>query len=665
MGYLTRTHDWSQTSLGAPETWPQSLRTTLSIILNSKFPMFLFWGQELLCFYNDAYRPSLGNEGKHPYALGRPAPEVWPEIWEVIHPLIDQVLAGGEATWSEDQLIPIYRNGQVQDVYWTFSYSPVKDESGKTAGVFVTCLETTDKVQNLRKLVDSKDLLHFAIEATQLGTWDYNPRTNTFTSNERLKEWFGLAPNEEIELSAALAAISEKDRQRTSEAIATALDYASGGLYEIEYTLMHPTLEKERIVQVQGRAWFGEDQTAYRFNGTVQDITVQVLARRRLEAEKQRFRTLLEAMPNLAWTTDAFGEPTFANSQWYEYTGLTQQQIMDQGWEKSVHPRDFALGLIAKQAALTTGGIFEGEYRLQRADGQYRWHLARALPVRDILGKITSWVGTLTDIHEQKEIEAGLEQKVLLRTRQMEESVQELKRSNENLQQFAYVASHDLQEPLRKIQSFGDLLKSQHSSELGAGSDYVQRMQIAARRMSVLIDDLLIYSRISTRQQANSEVELNQLIDDVLSNLEFSVEEARATIILEPLPTVQGDVTQLRQLFQNLLSNALKFRRSDTPPLITISAALVPETDLPPHILPARKTATYHHIGVTDNGIGFEEKYLTRIFEVFQRLHGRSQYSGTGIGLAICEKVVANHGGAITALSQPGQGATFCVYLPV
>jgi PAS domain S-box-containing protein len=156
MGMLMRAKDWSKTFLGEPDTWPQSLRTTLGIILNSKFPMFLFWGPQLACFYNDAYRPSLGNQGKHPYILGMPGEDAWPEIWHIIKPLIDQVLAGGEATWSEDQLIPIYRNAKIEDVYWTFSYSPVRDETGNIKGVFVTCTETTSKVLMLKRIEESE-----------------------------------------------------------------------------------------------------------------------------------------------------------------------------------------------------------------------------------------------------------------------------------------------------------------------------------------------------------------------------------------------------------------------------------------------------------------------------------------------------------------------------
>lgn len=161
--------DWSNTSLGAIEWWPQSLRTTLSIILHSKFPMFLFWGPDLICFYNDAYRPSLGNEGKHPYALGSRGEDVWPEIWHIIKPLIDQVMTGGEATWNEDQLIPIYRNGKLEDVYWTFSYSPVNDENGDVGGVFVTCSETTQKVELLKHFDSNEKKFLGLIEQAPVG----------------------------------------------------------------------------------------------------------------------------------------------------------------------------------------------------------------------------------------------------------------------------------------------------------------------------------------------------------------------------------------------------------------------------------------------------------------------------------------------------------------
>ncbi|MEJ7780857.1 MAG: PAS domain S-box protein [Daejeonella sp.] len=164
MGELIRAFDWTSTSIGAPEQWPHSLKTALSIILNSKFPMFIFWGPELICFYNDAYRPSLGKNGKHPIILGKPGKVAWPEIWDLINPMIKNVLAGGEAIWSEDQLVPIYRNGRIEDVYWTFSHSPINDDSKSPAGVLVTCTETTEKVGMVKVLKEKNDLLETALK---------------------------------------------------------------------------------------------------------------------------------------------------------------------------------------------------------------------------------------------------------------------------------------------------------------------------------------------------------------------------------------------------------------------------------------------------------------------------------------------------------------------
>jgi PAS domain-containing protein len=297
MGALTLAKDWSKTSLGNPGTWPQSLRTTLGIVLNSKFPMFLWWGPELICFYNDAYRPSLGQNGKHPGILGIPAHIAWPEIWDIIKPLIDQVLAGGEATWSEDQLIPIFRNGKIEDVYWTFSYSAVSDETGIVAGVLVTCNETTEKVNTLIKLEESRNEVEFAINAAELGTFDYNPLTNKFSANERLKDWFGLSPGRDIDLQLALDAIDENDREKVTAAIQDTLNFSSGAGYDIEYTIINPVNKIKRIVNAKGKAWFNEQKIAYRLNGTVQDVTAQVTSRKRIEENEEDLRSMVLQSP--------------------------------------------------------------------------------------------------------------------------------------------------------------------------------------------------------------------------------------------------------------------------------------------------------------------------------------------------------------------------------
>ncbi|GAB3279033.1 hypothetical protein GCM10027347_53570 [Larkinella harenae] len=285
--------------------------------------------------------------------------------------------------------------------------------------------------------------------------------------------------------------------------------------------------------------------------------------------------------------------------------------------------------------------------------------LVSATPLVLDEGKCLSLI--LTDLTVQKQTQAQLKSA----NEALASANKALYRSNESLEQFAYVASHDLQEPLRKIQQFGDLLKSQYASQLQDGVTYLERMQSAASRMSTLIRALLTYSRISILQKSKTVVSLNQVVDTVLSDLELVITEAKAVIDVDALPSLPGDALQLGQLFQNLLSNALKFGQADQPPHIQIQYQALAAGDLPLGLQPSQPADRYHQIAVKDNGVGFDEKYLDRIFQVFQRLHGKNEYVGTGIGLAICQKVVDNHGGAITAVSQPGQGATFFIYLPV
>ena len=231
-----------------------------------------------------------------------------------------------------------------------------------------------------------------------------------------------------------------------------------------------------------------------------------------------------------------------------------------------------------------------------------------------------------------------------------------LETSNRELQDFVFVASHDLQEPLRKIQAFGEFLRDEFKEVLGeTGRDYVERMGSAAGRMQVLINDLLALTRVTTKAQPFVPVNLSEVLRGVLSDLETRIREKGAKVEVGELPTVEADATQMRQLFQNLIANALKFQRPGVPPEIQVSAETVtgPAPD-----------GNVCRIRVRDNGIGFDSKYGEQIFKVFERLHGKDEYEGTGIGLAICRKVVERHGGKITAQGLSGQGSAFTVELP-
>ncbi|OIN58024.1 sensor histidine kinase [Arsenicibacter rosenii] len=246
----------------------------------------------------------------------------------------------------------------------------------------------------------------------------------------------------------------------------------------------------------------------------------------------------------------------------------------------------------------------------------------------------------------------------------LEELNQALRLSNDNLEQFAYAASHDLQEPLRKIQAFGNLLRDQYGQSLGEeGTDLLLRMEAAASRMQSLIRDLLTYSRITTHAGQSQRIVLNQLMNQVLNDLEWSTEQHEATVRVGELPVIDGFPHQMSQLFQNLINNSLKFRKKDEKPEISINSR-----PLAPHEHQSWMNGhadQYVCIEVKDNGIGFEPKYSDRIFQLFQRLHGRDKYPGTGVGLALCKKVVENHKGQIRAVGEPQKGAAFLIYLPV
>lgn len=262
------------------------------------------------------------------------------------------------------------------------------------------------------------------------------------------------------------------------------------------------------------------------------------------------------------------------------------------------------------------------------------------------------------DVLETKNEELAL--KVEERTQELRLYSEELSRSNRELEDFAFVASHDLQEPLRKIQAFGDRLEASFSQNLGEqGLDYMKRMRNAAQRMSHLINDLLDFSRINTRGRDFTTTDLTDIINCALDDLEIAVQESNAEINVGNLPVIQADSSQLSQLFLNLLSNSLKFRVPDITPVITITAAVHQ-----PNIMQQAICPDWYVITLTDNGIGFAKEYSEKIFTPFQRLHGRSEYKGTGIGLAVCRRIVERHRGVIYASGEPGVGATFTLILP-
>jgi PAS domain S-box-containing protein len=330
-----------------------------------------------------------------------------------------------------------------------------------------------------------------------------------------------------------------------------------------------------------------------------------------------------------------------------DYTGVPETEQMGYRWLEQLHPDDRELTVSKWMEKVKTGESFDMEFRIRRNDGIYHWFKTRAVPMRDSDGSIVKWFGSNTDFDEiikaQEQLKA-FSNELEIKVRELDNAITDLKRSNQELEQFAYVASHDLQEPLRMVSSYTQLLERRYKDQLDQDArDFIFFAVDGANRMQHLINDLLDYSRVTTRGKPFVKLDLSTVLGHAIANLQKKVQETGAMIVNDDLPFVYGDEVQLVRVFQNLLDNAMKFRGAD-PPRINVSAKTFDEKI---------------QISITDNGIGIDKIYSDRVFTIFQRLHTKIEYPGTGIGLAICKRTIERHGGKIWFESEPGKGTTF------
>jgi PAS domain S-box-containing protein len=453
--------------------------------------------------------------------------------------------------------------------------------------------------------------------------------------NPRMTEIFGYAL-EEFTARPVSEYIAEADRDLVETNIRRRL---SGEVPSIRYQLT--MLRRDRtLVQVEVHGARAEFNGRPAIMGTLLDITERRLAEQRLAAERQLLRTLIDNLPSYIFVKDAQGRYLLSNEAHTRLLGArTEAELMGKT-VADFFPPDKARHFTASDEVVMHGGrpLIEQE-EAYGAGIEAGWYAATKVPLRDAQGAIIGVVGIKHDITERKQAEEALKFYTA-----------SLERSNRELQDFASVASHDLQEPLRKIQAFSDRLKARSGPALDeTARDYLDRIQNAAARMQTLVNDLLTFSRVTSRAQPFSPTDLARVAREVLSDLETRLEQTNGRVELGDLPVIEADATQMRQLLQNLIANALKFHRSDAPPVVKVAC---------------ERDGDFVRLLVADNGIGFDEKYLDRIFTIFQRLHVREQYEGTGVGLAVCRKIAHRHNGTITARSQPGAGATFIVTLP-
>jgi PAS domain S-box-containing protein len=539
------------------------------------------------------------------------------------------------------------------------------DENGKAYKMLGTLQDVTDRQNLIDQLQQSEELYKQAQALSHIGNWTWLIREDKILWSDELFRIYGLQPQSEVLTFERFSTfIHPDDKEFLFNTIQNAL--TSKQPYQLQHRILLSSGEV-RHLDAKGQVLLDERGQPVKMVGTAQDITQQTEIEREMR-ESQRFITkIADAAPALIASYNInTGKYRFVSHGLQNLLGYDPQVPMQEGVQFFVgimHPDDFG-AIMQKNAQaleLANSGKLEGadseaivefEYRLRHANGEYRWfHTFGTVFDRNAAGNVEHVLNISIDITERKEMENTLNQKNF-----------ELQQSNANLEEFAYVASHDLKEPLRKISIFGDRLLSTQYQHLGSeGQFYLEKIIDSSRRMQLLINDLLSLSLISGNK-AFVRYSLQTILTEVLRTLEYKTEEMDATIHAQPLPEANIIPSQFRQLFQNLISNSLKFVREGVKPEIKIKSRPLHAEDVEPYNLPA--TRNYVEITFTDNGIGFDNVFAGKIFAIFQRLHHKD-YEGTGIGLAICKKIVENHGGIIQATGDPGVGATFKIIIPV
>jgi PAS domain S-box-containing protein len=405
------------------------------------------------------------------------------------------------------------------------------------------------------------------------------------------------------------------------------------------------------------------------------DVTERKRAASAVKESEERFKMMANLVPLTIWTTNNNGDCDYLSINWEKSTGKPLHDGLRSGWTQFIHADDREKIRESWRKSLTSRTPFEGKFRLIDAREQYRVNYANARPKFNDMGDFEGYIGIFQDISSEEHIKSTLERIVLDRTHDLraantdlkaaENEVRiknaELEKINSQLSSFAHIASHDLQEPLRKIQTLSDLLYQSEGSQFSPkGKNLYNRILNSTERMRGLIQDLLSYAK-SAAEGSREPVDLNVLINEIVAELEVKVAEKKANVTNLGLPDLNVVKFQFHQLFLNLLSNALKFSKEGTVPEIVVKAEILHGNDVPSQL---RERGSVHHISFADNGIGLEPQFAESIFEMFKRLHNRDKFEGTGIGLAICKRIVENHHGIIVAEGRPN-GATFHIYIPM
>lgn len=512
-----------------------------------------------------------------------------------------------------------------QRKHFVCTYVPIKND-GDVTGVAVLVFDTTEERDRDLWLTQLAANFGFVDLPTSVATWQWYLEKD---EAEWSIEHYRLLDQDPASFSPSfrtwLDLVHPDDRDRLAAEMAATIDQPEPRIH-IEYRFIRPNGQVRWIAALGKAVAPGAPGVAPALAGLSIDITERKEAQLQLEASEAQYRLLTEMSPELLWSCTPDGKNDFLSRQWVEFTGVPAEEQRGFGWLQTLHPDDHAAVNEKWKISYTTGAPYDLEFRIRRRDGVYRWFKTRARALRDRNGIITKWVGLSADIEDQKRIEDSL------------------RLANENLNHFAYAVSHDLQEPLRTVAAYTQLLERRSGDALPESARALTGQIVdGAKRMQFLIRDLLAYAEASQEGPREAQpIDTARLMEDVQGALQGIIAETGARIDTHGLPVVEGSRIHLFQLFQNLVGNAIKYR-SAAPPQVVVSA---------------RRVDPFWEFSVQDNGLGIDPAYREKIFRVFQRLHGR-EIAGTGMGLAICQRIVENHGGRIWVDSAPGQGSTF------
>jgi PAS domain S-box-containing protein len=625
------------------------------------------------CFFTGReMRIALANDmilelwGRDSSVIGKTIEEALPYLkGQPFFDILDKVYTTGIAYSQSAARAEMERNGQLSTCYFNYTYKPLFNEAGEVYGIIDMAIDVTEQVLMQQKIEENQRELLKSFNDSPVGIAIITGDDLSFKMVNPFYAMLTGRPSEELIDKPLLVAMPELAGQGFDTE-----------LYKVMQTGL-PFTAKDAPVEIIRN---GKTETIYidhtyqpqkndegNITGVlvvVVEVTQKVIARKNIEEKEIAWRNAVELAELGTWTLNIETGITELSQRHADMFGVSSTRIT---LEEALAPvvekdRDKVAKSISDALQPGSGGRFQAEYEV--VSGKTGEHISvKALGQVHFNheGQPVKISGTAQDVTIQHQTQAALEAEVQKRTKELAEAIEslnhtnrELKRSNANLEEFAHAASHDLKEPVRKILFFAQRLKEQLKDQLTEAENFsFSRIENATQRMGNLIDDLLLYSHVSQRPHEKESIDVNMKIRNVLEDLELDIQEKKAIVRVGQLPVIKGYRRQLQQLFQNLISNSLKYSKADQTLRIDISAGRADENQ-----------RTYHVITIKDNGIGFEQQYENKIFQMFTRLHGKHEYSGTGVGLSIVKKVVENHNGFVKVESEVGEGSTFRVYLP-